>query len=59
ALQASVTRFRLAANPPDLLITVPRGAARALDFHRASELIALGRARATEALDAVHRPARP
>ncbi|MFP4310407.1 MAG: patatin-like phospholipase family protein [Nitriliruptoraceae bacterium] len=59
ALQASVTRFRLAANPPDLLITVPRGAARALDFHRAPELIALGRARATEALEAVHRPGRP
>ncbi|TVR36575.1 MAG: hypothetical protein EA388_03505 [Nitriliruptor sp.] len=30
-LQAAVTRFRLAANPPDLLVTVPRGAARALD----------------------------
>lgn len=51
ALQASVTRFRLAATPPDLLITVPRSAARALDFHRAEQLIALGRSRATAALD--------
>ena len=50
-LQAAVTRFRLAANPPDLLITVPRGAARALDFHRAEVLIALDRARAIAALD--------
>jgi NTE family protein len=56
ALQAAVTRFRLAASPPDLLITVPRGAARALDFHRAAELIALGRARTIAALDG-ERPA--
>ncbi|MFU8839792.1 MAG: patatin-like phospholipase family protein [Nitriliruptoraceae bacterium] len=59
ALQAAVTRFRLAANPPDLLITFPRGAARALDFHRAEELIALGRARAIAALDGQPAPPWP
>jgi NTE family protein len=59
ALQAAVTRFRLAANPPDVLITVPRGAARALDFHRAKELIALGRARAVAALDGQPAPPWP
>lgn len=59
ALQAAVTRFRLAASPPDLLITVPRAAARALDFHRAEELIALGRARATAALDGDRPPPWP
>jgi len=59
ALQAAVTRFRLAANPPDLLITVPRGAARALDFHRAKELIALGRARTIAALDGAPPPPWP
>jgi NTE family protein len=51
ALQAMITRFRLAASPPDLLITVPRSAARVLDFHRAEELITLGRTRAIAALD--------
>jgi NTE family protein len=59
ALQAAITRFRLAANPPDLLITVPRGAARALDFHRAEELIALGRSRAIAALDGAPPPPWP
>ena len=59
ALQAAVTRFRLAASPPDLLITVPRAAARALDFHRAEELITLGRARATAALDGEPPPPWP
>ncbi len=51
ALQAAVTRFRLASYPPDLLITLPRTACRALDFHRADEMIELGRQRAEEALD--------
>lgn len=54
ALQRVVTRYRLAGYPPDLLITVPKSSARVLDFHRADELIALGRERAVEALD---RPA--
>jgi NTE family protein len=58
-LQAAITRFRLAASPPDLLITVPRGAARALDFHRAEELIALGRARTIAALDGERPPPWP
>lgn len=51
ALQRVVTRYRLAGYPPDLLITVPKSSARVLDFHRADELIALGRQRAVDALD--------
>lgn len=51
ALQRVVTRYRLAGYPPDLLITIPKSSARVLDFHRADELIALGRERAVEALD--------
>lgn len=51
ALQRVVTRYRLAGYPPDLLITVPKSSARVLDFHRADEMIALGRERAVEALD--------
>jgi NTE family protein len=55
ALQGAVTRFRLAGYPPDLLITIPRVAANALDFHRASEMIALGRERTVAALDRAGR----
>ncbi len=49
---ALITRFRLAAQPPDVLVTVDGDAAGLLEFHRASELIALGRQLTAEALDA-------
>ncbi|MEA5052880.1 MAG: patatin-like phospholipase family protein [Propionicimonas sp.] len=48
---AAITRYRLAALPPDLLINVPGDAAKTMDFHRAEELIELGRTLAVEALD--------
>ena len=51
AMQTVVTRFRLASNPPDVLITVPKDACRTLDFHRATDLIELGRTLALEALE--------
>lgn len=47
-----ITRFRLAAQPPDVLVTVPGDAARTLDFHRVHELIDLGRELTGDALDA-------
>lgn len=50
-VQGVVTRYRLAGYPPDLLITVPKTAAWTLDFHRAAELIALGRELTAQALD--------
>jgi len=50
-MQSVLTRFRLAGYPPDILINVPRDAARSLDFHRAAEVIEVGRQLATEALD--------
>jgi NTE family protein len=46
-----ITRYRLAALPPDVLVTVPGDAAKTMDFHRASELIAIGRTLAEKALD--------
>lgn len=55
AMQSLITRYRLAALPPDVLVTVPLSAARTLDFHRAEELIALGRRLTAEALDAAGR----
>lgn len=50
AMQAALTRHRLAAYPPDVMITVPRNAARTLELHRAEEMIDLGRELATAAL---------
>lgn len=50
--QAALTRHQLASHPPDLLIEVPRIACRSLDFHRAAELIEVGRELTGRALDA-------
>ncbi|HEX6247867.1 MAG TPA: patatin-like phospholipase family protein [Nocardioidaceae bacterium] len=49
-MQNLVTRYRLAGYPPDLLVTVPKTACRTLDFHKAAQLIELGRERALDAL---------
>lgn len=52
ASQSLVTRFRTAANPPDVWVSVPVDAAGTLEFHRANELIRLGRLLCEDALDA-------
>ena len=49
--QALITRFRMAASPPDVLIEFPQDIATTFEFHRAAELIAQGRTRAAKALD--------
>ncbi|WP_407939311.1 patatin-like phospholipase family protein [Mycolicibacterium septicum] len=49
--QAALARHTLAAYPPDLLIEVPRTACRSLEFHRAAEVIEVGRQLAARALD--------
>lgn len=51
-MQNTITRLELAACAPDILITVPRDAARLFEFHRARELIELGRRKAGDALAA-------
>jgi NTE family protein len=51
AVHTAVMRQTLSVHPPDLLITVPRSSCRTLDFHKAEELIGLGRRLAVEALD--------
>jgi NTE family protein len=48
--QAALARHTLAAYPPDMLIEVPRTACRSLEFHRAAEVINVGRELAAEAL---------
>ena len=55
-VQETITRLKLAAQPPDLLITIPRNACAFYEFHRAEELIALGRVRTREALTRWHAP---
>lgn len=51
AMASLISRFRMAALPPDVTVTVPVDAARMLDFHRAEELIRLGRELTSAALD--------
>ena len=46
-----LTRFTLAAYPPDVLIEVPADACDVMDFHRAEAMIELGHELANEALD--------
>ena len=50
-MAALITRYRMASNPPDVLVSVPSDACRTLDFHRAPEMIALGRELTEKALD--------
>lgn len=54
-----ITRYRLAAQPPDVLVTVPNDAAKTLEFHRAQEMIELGRELTAQALDATFGTADP
>jgi NTE family protein len=51
-MQSALARTQLAAHPPDVLIEVPRSVSRSLDFHRATEVIEVGRRCAATALDA-------
>jgi NTE family protein len=44
-MQANLSRLRLAAYEPDLLIQLPRNVSTAYEFYRAKELIELGRER--------------
>ena len=50
-VQATVTRLKLAAQPPDLRIGIPRNACAFYEFHRAADLIEIGRQRTREALE--------
>jgi NTE family protein len=58
AMQSVLARYRLAGYPPDVLISVPKDACRSLDFHKAQEMIDLGRHLAIDALDAAVLPGR-
>ena len=50
-MQTSLTQYKMAGYPPDLVINIPRKASGFFDFHKAAGLIELGRASASDALD--------
>lgn len=50
-MQGAITRMKLATHMPEVVIRIPRNAAAFYEFYRAGELIELGRARATRALE--------
>ena len=49
-MQASIARFKLAANRPDVVVEIPRNICSWFEFDRAEELIEFGYARAEDAL---------
>ncbi|WP_225752672.1 patatin-like phospholipase family protein [Actinotalea sp. Marseille-Q4924] len=51
AMQSVVASYRLAGYPPDVLVTIPKNSCSTLEFHRAAEMIELGRAATGDALD--------
>ncbi|MCS5562866.1 patatin-like phospholipase family protein [Marinobacter qingdaonensis] len=50
-MQSALVQYKLAGYPPDLLVNVPKNACRSYDYHKAPELIQLGRERMSLALD--------
>ena len=54
-MQNAISRLKLAAYSPDLIIEVPRNACAFYDFHRASELIELGSLCAQKMLNEMER----
>jgi NTE family protein len=55
AMRTVMGRYRLAGYPPDVLISIPRKSAGTMEFHRASELIAIGEERTGATLDEFER----
>jgi len=56
-MQNCLTRYKIAGYPPDLTVNVPRNACTFMDFHKAYDLIALGRLITKEALDELEKKA--
>ena len=51
-MQASLSQYKIAGYPPDLLVRMPQNCCEMYEFHRAQEMIDLGREVARQALDA-------
>ncbi|MNL87300.1 hypothetical protein D3C87_2163910 [compost metagenome] len=54
-MQASLAQYKIAGYPPDILVNVPKRACRFFEFHKAPELIQLGRLIASDTLDRYER----
>jgi len=50
-MQSTLTQYKIAGYPPDVLIEIPKEACRFYEFHRAREMIAIGRDAACRVLD--------
>jgi NTE family protein len=51
-MQASLSQYKIAGYPPDLLVKIPKKCGEIYDFHRTEDLVNIGRQVAKEALDA-------
>lgn len=51
-MQASLSQYKIAGYPPDLLVRIPQSSGEMYEFHRTEELVDMGRQIAKEALDA-------
>jgi NTE family protein len=51
AMQSSLTQYKLAGYPPDILVNIPKVVCKTFDYHKAPELIQLGRELTEKALD--------
>lgn len=54
-MQNTIARFKLATHTPDVIIEIPRNVCAFFEFHRAQELIQIGRQRADEVLGNLSR----
>lgn len=51
-MQASLSQYKIAGYPPDLLVRIPKSSGEMYEFHRTEELVELGRNIGKQALDA-------
>lgn len=51
-MEGTIERYRMAANPADVLISIPHDTASTYDFHRAATIADVGREKAIAAFDA-------
>jgi len=51
-MQSSLTQYKIAGYPPNVLVNIPKRACRFYEFHKAQELIELGRIVTCDALSA-------
>ncbi|MFD2228687.1 patatin-like phospholipase family protein [Alkalimarinus sediminis] len=50
AMQSALTQYKLAGYPPDVLVNIPKESCKTFDYHKAPELIRLGRELTEKAL---------